>query len=48
MLALLVASCSLPTRSKTERMAAIVAEVRDKYKAYDDISQDDQIFEAYD
>ncbi len=36
------------TRSKTERMAAIVSEVRDKYKAYEDISQDDQIFEAYD
>ena len=36
------------TRSKTERMAAIVSEVRDKYKAYEDISQDNQIFEAYD
>ena len=36
------------TRSKTERMASIVSEVRDKYKAYEDISQDDQIFEAYD
>lgn len=36
------------TKSKTERMQAVVAEVRSKYKAYEDISQDDQIFEAYD
>ena len=36
------------TKSKTERMQAVVAEVRAKYKAYEDISQDDQIFEAYD
>ena len=36
------------TRNKTERMAAIVNEVRDRYKAYEDISNDDQIFEAYD
>ena len=43
----MLASCSIPTRSKTERMAAIVDEVRDKYKAYEDISNDDQIFEAY-
>lgn len=47
MLALL-ASCSIPTRSKTERMAAIVAEVRDAYKAYEDISTREDIFEAYD
>ena len=47
MLALL-ASCSIPTRSKTERMAAIVAEVRDAYKAYEDISMREDIFEAYD
>ena len=43
----MLASCSIPTQSKTERMAAIVAEVRTKYKAYEDISNDDQIFEAY-
>ena len=43
---LLLPSCN--TKSKTERMQAIVAEVRAKYKAYEDISQDDQIFEAYD
>ena len=36
------------TKSKTERMQAVVAEVRAKYKVYEDISQDDQIFEAYD
>ena len=36
------------TKSKTERMQAIVDEVRTKYKAYEDISQDDQIFDAYD
>jgi tetratricopeptide (TPR) repeat protein len=29
-------------------MQAVVDEVRTKYKAYEDISQDDQIFEAYD
>ena len=46
MLALL-ASCSIPTRSKTERMAAIVSEVRDAYKAYEDISTREDIFEAY-
>ena len=45
-LALLLSACN--TKSKTERMQAIVAEVRAKYKAYEDISQDDQIFEAYD
>ena len=42
----LLAACD--TRSKTERMQAVVAEVRAKYKAYEDISNDDQIFEAYD
>ena len=36
------------TKSKTGRMQAVVDEVRTKYKAYEDISQDDQIFEAYD
>ena len=44
-LILLLPACS--SKSKTERMAAIVNEVRDKYKAYEDISNDDQIFEAY-
>ena len=43
---LLLAACN--TGSKTERMQAVVAEVRAKYKAYEDISNDDQIFEAYD
>ncbi|MBQ5550095.1 MAG: tetratricopeptide repeat protein, partial [Bacteroidales bacterium] len=41
-----LAACN--NRSKTERMQAVVAEVRAKYKAYEDISQDDQVFEAYD
>ena len=45
-LVLLLPACN--TRSKTERMQSVVAEVRAKYKAYEDISQDDQIFEAYD
>ena len=45
-LALLLSACN--TKSKSERMQGIVAEVRAKYKAYEDISQDDQIFEAYD
>ncbi len=36
------------TKSKTEQMCAVVEQVRAKYKAYEDISQDDQIFEAYD
>ena len=45
-LLLLLPSCG--SKSKTERMAAIVNEVRTKYKAYEDISNDDQIFEAYD
>ena len=44
-LILLLPACS--SKSKTERMAAIVNEVRDKYKAYEDISNDEQIFEAY-
>jgi len=44
-LLLLVSSCG--SKSKTARMVAIVDEVRAKYKAYEDISQDDQIFEAY-
>ena len=43
---LLLPACN--TKSKTERMQAVVNEVRAKYKAYEDISQDDQIFEAYD
>ena len=43
---LLFPACN--SKSKTERMRAVVNEVRTKYKAYEDISQDDQIFEAYD
>ena len=43
---LLLPACN--TKSKSERMQAIVDKVRTKYKAYEDISQDDQIFEAYD
>jgi tetratricopeptide (TPR) repeat protein len=43
---LLLPSCG--SKTKTERMAAIVTEVRTKYKANEDISNDDQIFEAYD
>ena len=43
---LLFPACN--TKSKTERMQTIVNEVRAKYKAYEDISQYDQIFEAYD
>ena len=43
---LLLAACG--SKGKTERMAAVMDEVRAKYKAYDDISNDDQIFEAYD
>ena len=45
---LLLASCTFRSKAKTERMAAVVSEVRDKYRADEDISQDDQIFEAYD
>ena len=44
-LLLLLPACG--SKGKTERMAAIVAEVRDKYKADEDISTDDPIFEAY-
>ena len=43
---LLMPSCD--SKAKTERMASIVAEVRDRYKANEDISNDDRIFEAYD
>ena len=43
---MLLPACN--SKSKSERMQAIVDEVRTKYKAYEDISQDDQIFEAYD
>ena len=46
--ALLMASCTFRSKAKTERMAAVVSEVRDKYRADEDISQDDEIFEAYD
>jgi len=42
---LLLPACG--SKGKTERMAAIVDEVRTKYKAYEDISNEDQIFEAY-
>ena len=42
---LLLPACN--TKSKSERMQAVVNEVRTKYKANEDISQDDQIFEAY-
>ena len=42
---LLLPACS--NKGKSERMAAIVAEVRAKYKAYEDIINDDQIFDAY-
>ena len=45
---LLLASCTFQSKAKTERMAAVVNEVRDKYRADEDISQEDQIFEAYD
>ena len=44
---LLLASCTFRSKAKTERMAAVVSEVRDKYRADEDISQDDEIFEAY-
>ena len=43
---MLLSSCG--SKRKTERMVTIVNEVRAKYKAYEDISNDDQIFEAYD
>ena len=45
---LLLASCTFRSKAKTERMAAVVSEVRDKYRADEDISEDDDIFEAYD
>ena len=45
---LLLSSCTFRSKAKTERMAAVVSEVRDKYRADEDISNDDQIFEAYD
>ena len=43
---LLLPACG--TKSKTERMTAVVDDVRTKYKADEDISNEDQIFEAYD
>jgi tetratricopeptide (TPR) repeat protein len=43
---LLLPSCNNP--SKTERMVTVVDEVRAKYKADEDISTDEQVFEAYD
>lgn len=43
---LLFSSCN--TKGKTERMQAVVAEVRDAYKAYEDISHREDVFEAYD
>ena len=43
---LLLPACG--SKSKTERMATVVDEVRAKYKADEDISNEDQIFEAYD
>ena len=45
---LLFTSCTFRSKAKTERMATVVKEVRDKYRADEDISQDDQVFEAYD
>ncbi len=45
-LLLLLPSCNNP--SKTERMVTVVDEVRAKYKADEDISTDEQVFEAYD
>ena len=43
---LLLAACN--SKSKTERMKDIVAEVKALYKADEDISNEDRIFEAYD
>ena len=43
---LLLPACG--SKSKTERMATVVDEVRAKYKANEDVSNEDQIFEAYD
>ena len=45
---LLVRLPSCGSKGKTERMSAVVDEVRAKYKAYEDISNEDKIFEAYD
>ena len=45
---LLLPSCTFRSKAKTERMEAVVNEVRDRYRADEDISNDDQIFEAYD
>ena len=44
---LLLSSCTFRSKAKTERMAAVVNEVRDRYRADEDISNDDRIFEAY-
>lgn len=43
---LLLSACN--TKGKTERMQAVVDEVRTKYKAYEDISHREDVFEAYD
>ena len=43
---LLLAACN--TKSKTERMQTVVAEVKAMYKADEDISNEDRIFEACD
>ena len=45
---LLLPSCTFRSKAKTERMEAVVNEVRDRFRADEDISNDDQIFEAYD
>ena len=45
-IALLFPACN--PKSKSVQMQAVVEQVRAKYKAFEDISQDDQIFEAYD
>ncbi len=45
---LVLPSCTFRSKAKTERMTAVVSEVRDRYRADEDISNDDQIFEAYD
>ena len=47
MTTLLLPSCTLRSKAKTERMAAVVSEVRDRYRADEDISTAEQIFEAY-
>ena len=43
---LLLSACH--TKNKTERMQTVVAEVKAMYKADEDISNEDRIFEAYD